>query len=110
MLPAHTRMPDIAQRDAKAGGKSRMAEPAKHYSHDYKKWEGIAGVVGEVDKVLDHRKARADQGSVDDAISDVIEFVPQHKKEQQQTQPFDRLFGHARIQALQGRAHNIARV
>src|SRR5437660_11850261 len=103
-------MADRAQREAETRGKGRMTEPAKHHSYDYKKWERIASVVSEVDKVLDHREARTDQGPVDEAIGDVVELVSQHKKEQQQAQTLDRLFSDARVQALQDRAHYIAGV
>src|SRR6266487_6044492 len=79
-----------------------MTEPAENDPAHDQEDEEVLGVKGKVTEVLDHGKARADQCSVDNAISHVIEFVAQNDEEQEKAKPFDRLLCNAGIESLQG--------
>ncbi len=79
-----------------------MAEPAKHNAIDDEEDRELLKVDGEIVEVLDHGETGADEGSVDDAVGDIVEFIAQYNKEQQQSQTLDGFFCDASIQALEG--------
>src|SRR5437588_1900680 len=101
-------MAHITKCGTKTDSERRMPQPTKEHSSDYKKEQELPGIKREEFKVLHQGKARTNQCPVDNAIGHIIELITQDQKEQEETQPFDRLFRHPGVQALQSRAQHIA--
>src|SRR5712692_4521365 len=82
LLPTYPGVADIPKCRTKAGGKGRVAQPAKDNSSHYKKYQELFGVKCEILKVLHHGKARTDQRPIYNAIGHIIELIAQDHKEQ----------------------------
>src|ERR1700681_1169339 len=85
-----------------------MAEPAQDNPTDNQENQEILGVQGKIVEVFDHREARADQGPVDDAISDIVKLVAQDDEEQEQAKPLNGLLGYTCVKSLKKDAQHVA--
>src|SRR5215472_12455220 len=94
-------MAHVAKGSAKAGSKGGVAQPAEDHSANYKKHERFPGVAGEVPEIFHKGEAGANQGGIDDTIGNIIEFIAQNKKEQEQAKPFHRFLRDTGVQPIE---------
>src|SRR5438270_12774880 len=99
-------MANVAKRGAKARDKGGMTEPPQNNAANNQENQEVFGVQRKIIEVFDHRKARADQGSIDDAIGDIIKFVTQDDEQQKQAKTFNGFFGDACVESLEDDMQN----